>query len=120
MRDLRDPSAQGDIQAAMALLKVTTPIIISSSKAFIRHPELEALRMNREYAFDEMRKSLDCFKMSLKGEVVEGPTEEVAISCQGNPTELVLNLEKFQVKSAKHYSSFIKNFISATCIHGPI
>ena len=87
------------MHAAIALLKVTTPLIISSSKAFIRHPELETVRKNREYAFDEMRKALDCFTTLVQSEVVEGAPEEMAVSKQGGPAELIINLEKFQVSS---------------------
>ena len=32
VRDLRDSAAQDDLQAAIAMLKITTPIMIASSK----------------------------------------------------------------------------------------
>ena len=97
LRDFRDPSEHDDLQAAVAMLKTTTPVMIASSKAFIRYPELESLQMNRQYAYDEMRKALDCFKTVIQGETVQGPSEELTISHQGRISELVMNLEKFQV-----------------------
>lgn len=97
LRDLKDPSEQDDIQSAIAMLKITTPIMVASSKAFVRHPELDAAKMNREYAVDEMRKALDCFCNVLQGNVLQGEDMEVAISRQARITDLVQNLEEFQV-----------------------
>ncbi|KAI1719528.1 vinculin family domain-containing protein [Ditylenchus destructor] len=93
LKDLKNPSEQDDLQAAIAMLKITTPIMIASSKAFVRHPELDAAKINREYAYGEMQKALDCFQDVIKGQV---PSEEVAISRFGKINELVANLEEFQ------------------------
>lgn len=62
LKDLRDPAQQDDLQAALALLKITTPIMIASSKVFVRHPELENARVNREFARNEMLKAIDGIK----------------------------------------------------------
>lgn len=32
LRDMKDPSTQDDLQAAVAMLKITTPIMVASSK----------------------------------------------------------------------------------------
>jgi predicted NUDIX family phosphoesterase len=32
LRDLKDPASQDDLQAAVAMLKITTPIMVASSK----------------------------------------------------------------------------------------
>lgn len=94
LKDLRDPSEQDDIQSAIAMLKITTPIMLASSKAYVKHPESIAAKINREYALSEMRKALDCFKDVVKG---QEPSEEVAISKHGHINSLVQNLEDFQV-----------------------
>lgn len=62
LKDLRDPAQQDDLQAALALLKITTPIMIASSKVFVRHPEMENARINREFARNEMLKAIDGIK----------------------------------------------------------
>lgn len=95
LRDLRDPSAQDDLQSALALLKITAPIMVAASKAFVRHPEVDAARANREYALGEMSRALDCFRDVVQGEVP--PSDEVAISRHGRINDLVMNLEEFQV-----------------------
>lgn len=70
LKDLKNPSEQDDLQAAIAMLKITTPIMIASSKAFVRHPELDAAKINREYAYGEMQKALDCFQDVIKGRMI--------------------------------------------------
>lgn len=94
LRDLRYPSEQDDLQSAIAMLKITTPIMVASSKAFVRHPELDAARRNREFAMDEMRSALDCFCHVIQGQSAQ---EEVALSSHGQINDLVQNLEEFQV-----------------------
>ena len=93
LKDLRDPSEQDDIQSAIAMLKITTPVMLASSKAYLKHPESMAAKVNREYALSEMRKALNCFKDVVKG---REPSEEVAISKHGHINSLVRNLEDFQ------------------------
>jgi catenin alpha len=93
IKDLRDPSQQDNLQAAISMLNISTPIMIASSKAFVRRPELETARANREYAYDEMHKALDGVKAVLEDKEV---SEEIAISQHGRLNDLILNLEKFQ------------------------
>lgn len=96
LRDLKNTSEKDDLQSAIAMLKITTPIMIASSKAFVRHPELDVAKINKEFAVDEMRKALNCFCNVLQGNVLQGEEIEVAISRQSQITDLVRNLEEFQ------------------------
>lgn len=104
LRDLKNTSEQDDLTSAIAMLKITTPIMVASSKAFVRHPESDVAKINREFAVDEMRKALDCFCNVLQGKVLQGENMEVAISCQSRITDLVQNLEEFQVFYSFNYS----------------
>lgn len=94
LKDLKDPSEQDDIQSAIALLKITTPVMLASSKVYVMHPELVSAKINKEYAFSELHKALDCFRDVVKG---QDPSEEIAISKHGHINSLVQNLEDFQV-----------------------
>ncbi|CAK5116848.1 unnamed protein product [Meloidogyne enterolobii] len=93
VRDLRDSAAQDDLQAAIAMLKITTPIMIASSKAFLQHPGLDGLKLNQNYAEDELNRALDCFCDAVQG---DRPHDESAFSQHGKLNELALNFEKFQ------------------------
>nr|CAD2199596.1 unnamed protein product [Meloidogyne enterolobii] len=93
VRDLRDSAAQDDLQAAIAMLKITTPIMIASSKAFLQHPGLDGLKLNQNYAEDELNRALDCFCDAVQG---DRPHDEFAFSQHGKLNELALNFEKFQ------------------------
>ncbi|KAL7073233.1 hypothetical protein ACQ4LE_007132 [Meloidogyne hapla] len=93
VRDLRDSAAQDDLQAAIAMLKITTPLMIASSKAFLQHPSLDGLKLNQSYADDELNRALDCFCNAVQG---ERSHDELAFSQHGKLNDLALNFEKFQ------------------------
>ncbi|MFH4980926.1 hypothetical protein AB6A40_007635 [Gnathostoma spinigerum] len=91
--DLRDPAEQDDLQAARAWLKVNTIIMGTASLAYVRHPEVDQVRMNRDFAHSEMIKSLDAI-----GDVLEGraPQSDVALSIYGRIGDLMSELDHFQ------------------------
>jgi ribosomal protein S15P/S13E len=93
VRDLRDSAAQDDIQAAIAMLKITAPIMIASSKAFLQHPSLDGLRFNQNYADDELNRALNCFCDAVQG---QRSHDDLALSQHGKLNDLALNFEKFQ------------------------
>uniref|UniRef100_A0A915D7P2 Uncharacterized protein n=1 Tax=Ditylenchus dipsaci TaxID=166011 RepID=A0A915D7P2_9BILA len=62
-------------------------------QSFYTPPEQEAAKINREYAYNEMQKALDCFKDVIQG---QAPSDDVAISRHGRINDLVQNLEEFQ------------------------
>ena len=55
---------------------------------------MEGLKLNQQYAVDEINRALDCFCDAVQG---EQPQDELAISQHGKIDELALNFERFQV-----------------------
>ncbi|KAI3422107.1 hypothetical protein GPALN_012640 [Globodera pallida] len=93
LRDVKDPAMQDDLQAAISVLKTTTPIMFASARAVVSHPELEGLYINRKFAAEQIHRALVCMNDVLQGEL---PNEDLAISQHGGINELVLNFERFQ------------------------
>ncbi|XP_074643646.1 catenin alpha-2-like [Tubulanus polymorphus] len=52
--DLKDPRRRDDLAAARATLKKNSMMLLTTSKAYIRHPELAAARSNRDYAYKQV------------------------------------------------------------------
>ena len=52
--DLIDPRRRDEIAAARATLKKNNMMLLTSSKAYVRHPELAAARHNRDFAFKQV------------------------------------------------------------------
>uniref|UniRef100_A0A914ZAF2 Uncharacterized protein n=1 Tax=Panagrolaimus superbus TaxID=310955 RepID=A0A914ZAF2_9BILA len=106
LKDMKSDSEKDDLQVAMALLKITTPIMIASSKAYIHHPELREAEYNRNYAMTEMRDALMGVKCALNGEEVPS---HIGISQKGYLNDLVNNLELFDRKIYIPHKSYQEN-----------
>lgn len=52
--DLKDPRKQEELAAARAVLKKNSMMLLTASKAYVRHPELAAARANRDYAYKQV------------------------------------------------------------------
>ncbi|KRX76600.1 Catenin alpha-2, partial [Trichinella sp. T6] len=65
--DLKDPWHSDCIQAARAVLKTTCPMLHSACKAFVRHPEVDPARHNREFTFNQMNTALANIEQLLNG-----------------------------------------------------
>ncbi|XP_063434878.1 catenin alpha-2-like [Mytilus trossulus] len=56
--DLKDPRRKEDMAAARALLKKNSMMLLTASKAYVRHPELASARANRDYAYQQVRSAI--------------------------------------------------------------
>lgn len=57
--DLKDPRRQEDMAAARAVLKKNSMMLLTASKAYVRHPELASARANRDYAYQQVKNAID-------------------------------------------------------------
>ena len=53
-QELKDPSLRDDLAAARAVLKKHSMMLLTASKAFVRHPELAAAKANRDYVLKQV------------------------------------------------------------------
>lgn len=53
-QDLKDPRHRDDLAAARATLKKNSMMLLTTSKTYVRHPELAAARSNRDYVLQQV------------------------------------------------------------------
>ena len=53
-QELKDPALRDDLAAARAVLKKHSMMLLTASKAFVRHPELAAAKANRDYVLKQV------------------------------------------------------------------
>ena len=54
--ELKDPGMRDDLAAARAVLKKHSMMLLTASKAYVRHPELAAAKANRDYVMRQVMK----------------------------------------------------------------
>ena len=52
--ELRDPALRDDLAAARAVLKKHSTMLLTASKAYVRHPELAAAKANRDFVMRQV------------------------------------------------------------------
>jgi len=65
--ELRDPALRDDLAAARAILKKHHAMLLTASKAYVRHPELAAAKANRDFVMRQM-----CEAVKTMSEVANG------------------------------------------------
>ncbi len=55
-QDLMDPSLRDELSAARAVLKTNWTLLMTASKAYLRHPELAAAKANRDFVLKQVCK----------------------------------------------------------------
>ncbi|KAI6186254.1 Protein humpback-1 [Aphelenchoides besseyi] len=93
LNDLAEFNDQDNLRSAMALLKITTPILISSSKVCISCPKAEEAIRNRNFAYNDINEALDGVEKVLKGET---PPEIAGVALHSKLDPLIVNLEEFK------------------------
>uniref|UniRef100_W6NBF2 Vinculin alpha-catenin domain containing protein n=1 Tax=Haemonchus contortus TaxID=6289 RepID=W6NBF2_HAECO len=89
--DLRDPCQKDDLLACKGHLKSLCPLIFATTKAFVRHPESDEARQNRDYAQGEAVSTLNAIDAILRGE-----RPDVSFTSQGRLGQLISELDQFQ------------------------
>ena len=70
----KDERRRAQIECARLVLERSAALLITSSKAFQRHPECMSARENRDTVFCQMRRALDLIHYIVKEGVVDGST----------------------------------------------
>ncbi|PAV88275.1 hypothetical protein WR25_13141 isoform C [Diploscapter pachys] len=89
--ELIDNQQRDDLLAARGTLRSSLPLVYATTKAFVRHPENDESRQNREYAHVQMLDALNAMQAILRGEQPRN-----AYSSYGQMGNLAADFEKFQ------------------------
>ena len=65
--ELKDPRLRDDLAAARAVLKKNSLLLLTASKAYVRHPEIAAAKANRDYIFKQV-----CEAVNTIADVAQG------------------------------------------------
>lgn len=90
--DLKDPRRRDELAAARAMLKKNTMMLLTTSKAYVRHPELAAAKANRDYAYKQL-----CDAIKIISGAVQATGASDAHPYEG-PGELAAALDELDQK----------------------
>ncbi|CAI2353883.1 unnamed protein product [Caenorhabditis sp. 36 PRJEB53466] len=99
--DLVKPNQRDDLLAARAALLQSVPLLYTSTKTFVRHPEREEARRNRDYTADEMHSALDALQSVLNGQ-----KPQLTFSGFGMIGDLINEIDTFQNKIEMEPSTY--------------
>ena len=66
--ELKDPVLRDDLAAARAVLKKHSMMLLTASKAYVRHPELSAAKANRDYVLHQVCEAVNTISDVAQGE----------------------------------------------------
>uniref|UniRef100_A0A1I7VC96 Vinculin n=1 Tax=Loa loa TaxID=7209 RepID=A0A1I7VC96_LOALO len=101
--ELRNPAEQDDLQAARAWLKLNNMIMYTSSTAYIRHPEVDQVRLNRDFAHAQVSLALQAMADILQGSATN---KEFCLSHHGRLGDLMRQFDHFQTRAYMEPSSY--------------
>ncbi|XP_055332625.1 catenin alpha-like [Paramacrobiotus metropolitanus] len=88
-KELMDAGMRDDLASARAVLKKNSVMLLTASKAYVRHPELPEARSNRDFVLDQVVDAVGTI-----GEVAQGRRKERTVQFEG-PGELAAALDEF-------------------------
>ncbi|CAG2165602.1 unnamed protein product [Oppiella nova] len=68
--DLKDERRRAQMSCARQILERSTMMLLTSSKACLRHPDCDTARENRDTVFLQMRRAMDLIHMVVKDGVI--------------------------------------------------
>ncbi|XP_013065972.1 catenin alpha-2-like isoform X2 [Biomphalaria glabrata] len=120
--DLKDPRRREELAAARALLKKNSMVLLTTSKAYVRHPELAAARSNRDYAYkqvcDAVNTISDVAQASGQSDVhpYEGPGELAAALDELDRKIIMDPLSYNEVRSRPSLEERVESIISGAAL----
>ncbi|XP_042242094.1 catenin alpha-like isoform X12 [Homarus americanus] len=88
--ELKDPRLRDDLASARAVLKKNSMMLLTASKAYVRHPELAAAKANRDFVFKQV-----CEAVTTISDVAQGKATGAGQMPYEGPGELASALDDF-------------------------
>ncbi|TRY67298.1 hypothetical protein TCAL_02266 [Tigriopus californicus] len=88
--ELKDPAMRDNLAAARAVLKKHSMMLLTASKAYVRHPELAAAKSNRDFVLRQV-----CEAVNTISDVAQGNTPKGGQASFEGPGELAAALDGF-------------------------
>lgn len=90
-QELKDPQLRDDLAAARAVLKKHSTMLLTASKVYVRHPELDLAKINRDYVLKQV-----CEAVNTISDVAQGKSSQ-PIDMYNGAGELAAALDDFDV-----------------------
>ncbi|KAF2347429.1 Vinculin/alpha-catenin [Trinorchestia longiramus] len=90
--ELKDPRLRDDLASARAVLKKNSMMLLTASKAYVRHPELAAAKANRDFVVKQV-----CEAVATISDVAQGRSTGDSQMPYEGPGELASALDDFDV-----------------------
>lgn len=87
--ELKDPQLRDDLAAARAVLKKHSTMLLTASKVYVRHPELDLAKVNRDYVLKQV-----CEAVNTISDVAQGKSSQ-PIDMFNGAGELAAALDDF-------------------------
>lgn len=91
-QELKDPQMRDDLAAARAVLKKHSTMLLTASKVYVRHPELDLAKLNRDYVLKQV-----CEAVNTISDVAQGKSSQPTDVYSG-AGELAAALDDFDVR----------------------
>lgn len=90
-QELKDPQLRDDLAAARAVLKKHSTMLLTASKVYVRHPELDLAKVNRDFVLKQV-----CEAVNTISDVAQGKSRDPTDMYSG-AGELAAALDDFDV-----------------------
>lgn len=88
--ELKDPRLRADLAAARAVLKKHSTLLLTASTVYVRHPELDLARVNRDNVLKHM-----CEAVNTISDVAQGKSRQPTDDVYGGAGELAAAMDDF-------------------------
>lgn len=90
--ELKDPQLRDDLAAARAVLKKHSTMLLTASKVYVRHPELDLAKTNRDRVYKQV-----CEAVHTISDVAQGKCTQPSDMYNTGAGELAAALDDFDV-----------------------
>lgn len=90
-QELKDPQLRDDLAAARAVLKKHSTMLLTASKVYVRHPELDLAKVNRDFVLKQV-----CEAVNTISDVAQGKSRDPTDIYSG-AGPLAVALDEFDV-----------------------
>lgn len=109
--ELKDAQLRDDLAAARAVLKKHSTMLLTASKVYVRHPELELAKLNRDYVLRQV-----CEAVNTISDVAQGKASEPNDMYSG-AGELVAALDDFDVSGTMGIFIYLHIYLNIYCCY---
>jgi catenin alpha len=96
-KDLVDRAEQENLAAARGTIKRSSMMLLTASKAYLRHPEIPYARENRDFVYNQLREAVGVISSITQGRPVP-PTQTLKLdSSLSTVGDLTRALNEFDV-----------------------